>query len=388
MIAISSQTNVGTVAWPSAIIGDYCDRNIETVKPEALPEEEFTYVDISAIDARSKKITAPKKLKGRQASSRARQRLRAGDILVSTVRPNLNAVAMVGPELDGAVGSTGFCVLRVRAGLDAQFLFDWVRSPTFVQRLAGMVAGAMYPAVSDAQVRGQRIPLAPFAEQRRIASRLREKLVELDRARNALVDQLDAAERLPVALVRQSLAKHARAMRLGDALEEITRGAGNNWSSAQLWGATRAGLAISKEPIGKSPERYKPVNPGCIFYNPMRVLIGSIAFVEEGCGIVSPDYVAFTTREGKIHSRWFYHWLRSEMGEHFVRSLARGAVRERILFNRLAEGVISVPPWDRQLAAASRMAELARLTAAFRGQLSVLDQYPAALIREAFSHQL
>ena len=34
------------------------------------------------------------------------------DILVSTVRPNLNGVAVVDKNLDGATASTGFCVLR------------------------------------------------------------------------------------------------------------------------------------------------------------------------------------------------------------------------------------------------------------------------------------
>jgi len=113
-------------------------------------------------------------------------------------------------------------------------------------------------------------------------------------------------------------------------------------------GATRGGLAPAKEGIGKNPERYKLVEPGTIFYNPMRILLGSIALLDEGHppGITSPDYVAFRTRSGMVHPRWFYYWLRSEDGEAFIRTLARGAVRERMLFRRLAEAEIEMPAYD------------------------------------------
>jgi len=70
-------------------------------------------------------------------------------------------------------------------------------------------------------------------------------------------------------------------------------------------------LAPAKEPVGKDPTRYKLVEPGTIFYNPMRILLGSVAMIDEGDapGITSPDYVVFTTRPGTLHPRWFYYWL-------------------------------------------------------------------------------
>jgi type I restriction enzyme S subunit len=175
---------------------------------------------------------------------------------------------------------------------------------------------------------------------------------------------------------------------LGEVLEEITVGVGDGWKTRPLLGATREGLALAKEPIGKAPERYKPVDSGCIFYNPMRILIGSIAYVEMGNGIVSPDYVAFTTKVGRLHSRWFYYWLRSEFGEHFIKGLARGAVRERILFSRLAEGIVSLPAWERQLDAVKQMEDAPALTRSLCEQLTALDRYPAVLLREAFAGRI
>src|ERR1035437_1445565 len=134
-----------------------------------------------------------------------------------------------------------------------------------------------------------------------------------------------------------------REISLGEALVEVSSGVGAAWSNYRVLGATRAGLALAKEPVGKSPERYKLVSPGTVFYNPMRIMIGSIAMVDDGdaTGITSPDYVVLKGREGRVHSRWFYYWLRSPYGKRCIESLARGAVRERMLFNRLADGEIN-----------------------------------------------
>ena len=133
----------------------------------------FTYVDISSIDQHAKTVSEPSLVDAGEAPSRARQLIAAGDVLVSTVRPNLNAVAYVEPELDGATASTGYCVLRPRPGdLDGRYLFHWVRALPFISYLVQRATGASYPAVSDKIVKSSPIPLPPIAEQRRIATML------------------------------------------------------------------------------------------------------------------------------------------------------------------------------------------------------------------------
>ncbi len=151
-------------------------------------------------------------------------------------------------------------------------------------------------------------------------------------------------------------------------------------------GATRGGLAPAKEGVGKNPERYKLVEPGTIFYNPMRILLGSIALLDEGQppGITSPDYVVFRTRSGMVHPRWFYYWLRSEDGAAFIRTLARGAVRERMLFRRLAEAEIEVAAYDSQLKFAWAIEFVERARAAAEAQLEAAKALPAAYLKEMF----
>ncbi len=132
--------------------------------PKRYPDKGYSYVDISSVDNQLKKITETKQIFGSDAPSRARQLLQAQDILVSTVRPNLNAVGMLPNGLTNPIGSTGFCVLR--ANIEAvrpEYLFEICKTPFFIHSLVNVAKGASYPAVSDSDILGLWIPLHPLS---------------------------------------------------------------------------------------------------------------------------------------------------------------------------------------------------------------------------------
>ena len=112
-------------------MGDFLEP-IRTWNPSRVGGDDFMYVDVSAVDSATKRIARPVRVGAAEAPSRARRLIRTGDVLVSTVRPNLNAIAVVPPTLDGATASTGFAVLRPSSELDERYLFHWVRTPAFV----------------------------------------------------------------------------------------------------------------------------------------------------------------------------------------------------------------------------------------------------------------
>jgi type I restriction enzyme, S subunit len=139
--------------------------------PQSSDDDDFLYVDISSVDAKQKRIVAAKSVPCASAPSRARQLICAEDILVSTVRPNLNCVASVQDELEGATASTGFCVLRCdKSVLDPRYLFHWVQSKPFVGDMSTKATGASYPAVSDAIIHASELPLPPLEEQHRVVA--------------------------------------------------------------------------------------------------------------------------------------------------------------------------------------------------------------------------
>ena len=143
---------------------------VATWNPAQEPDVQFLYVDVGAVDNVAKAITQPTLTSGIDAPSRARQLITAGDVLVSTVRPNLNAVAYVEEGMDGATASTGFTVLRASKMLNPRYLFHWVRTKQFVSDMVSKATGASYPAVSDRIVKNSTIPLPPLGDQIRIAT--------------------------------------------------------------------------------------------------------------------------------------------------------------------------------------------------------------------------
>ena len=174
------------LTWANLPISQVCCPTPMT-DPRQKPDEWFCYVDISAIDRIRKVITSSARIAGADAPSRARKEIRAGDILVSTVRPNLNAVALVPSELDKQVASTGFCVLRPkRAIIEGKYLFYFATTHGFIDLLTSKVRGAHYPAVSDSDIKQIEVPLPPPSEQRRIveildrANELRKNRLEAD----------------------------------------------------------------------------------------------------------------------------------------------------------------------------------------------------------------
>ena len=131
----------------------------------------ITYLDIASVNRESKKVEESIEIQSHEAPSRARQLVRKDDVLVSTVRPNLNAVAYLEEEFDGATASTGFCVLRAKSDkLDSRYLYYWVRTTYFIDDMVRESTGASYPAVSDSIVKKNEIPLPPLEEQKRIAA--------------------------------------------------------------------------------------------------------------------------------------------------------------------------------------------------------------------------
>ena len=138
-----------------AKIGDVCASKIDTLN--AAYNGKIDYIDISAVDNDKKKITNTETLQIKEAPSRARQLVECDDIIVSLVRPNLNAVAVVENSSENLqVASTGYCVLRCNQAVYSRYLFYFCQSETFINRMTAQATGASYPAVSNSIVKKAR----------------------------------------------------------------------------------------------------------------------------------------------------------------------------------------------------------------------------------------
>ena len=164
--------------WVETTIGEVSLR-VAKHRPDECPNGEFSYIDISSIDNGRHAIVEAKRIAGRDAPSRARQLVAAGDTVLSTVRTYLKNTAPVPPELDGATASTGFSVLRPAPGIEPGFLLHRVLEGEFVHELSTRQTGTSYPAVRDVDVRAMPIEMPPTAEQRRIVQAIEEQFSRL-----------------------------------------------------------------------------------------------------------------------------------------------------------------------------------------------------------------
>ncbi|MBL8435242.1 MAG: restriction endonuclease subunit S [Zoogloea sp.] len=307
-----------------------------------------------------------------------------GDILITVKGAGVGKINLA-PDETVAIGRQLMAIRGDNRRIDKDYLFSFLL--TRLSHFQEKAVGATVPGLSREDLETLSIPLLPLPKQREIAAFLKAQLGEVEAARQSALHQTRELLSFANATVRDSLNHPETQTRsLGDVLDEVRAGVGTGWAEFPVLGATRGGLALAKEPVGKNPERYKPVQRGSVFYNPMRILIGSIAMVDDGDtpGITSPDYVVLRGREGLVDSRWFYYWLRSPYGEHCIASLARGAVRERMLFNRLAEGEITLPPLHVQQAGSQALAEIRPLKTHIEKQLREIERLPARLLAQAF----
>ena len=165
--------------WQYEKLGDISSSLlIEKAKKRVNPNDVIRYIDISSIDNINQRLIGTTSFKMLDAPSRAQQKVEYGDILISTVRPNLRNIAIVNDDASNLVASSGFCVLRINDAALRRYIFYYVVSNKFTAYLRKLTNGANYPAVKETDVRKAFIPIPPKSTQLSIVSEL-DKLNEL-----------------------------------------------------------------------------------------------------------------------------------------------------------------------------------------------------------------
>lgn len=168
-----------------------------TWNPRTDPRPLIRYVDVSAVSRDELRIVSEVEHSAANAPSRARKMVKTGDTIFATVRPALRRIAQIPPSLDGEIVSTAFCVLRANPSVvRPDFLYFAMQLDSVTDGIASMETGASYPAVRDADVLNQAIPLPPLSDQRKVATALnlvRSTLLSQKRCEDTAVNLKRAA---------------------------------------------------------------------------------------------------------------------------------------------------------------------------------------------------
>jgi len=192
--------------------------NARSLSETTSPEFEFDYIDIGSV-SRDRGVEATERVTFAEAPSRARRIVRGGDVVVSTVRTYLQAIAYMERRYDGCVCSTGFTVLSARRELvDPRYLGWAVKRREFAEDVVARSEGISYPAINASDLAGIAVPTCDLREQGAIADfldreggrieamhrRLEQGLLLVDEQRSAVVEALTQAPSTPLkyALVR------------------------------------------------------------------------------------------------------------------------------------------------------------------------------------------
>lgn len=164
--------------WTTDKIKNLATCNDETLSDNTDANYSFDYIDIGSVKY-GEGITTFQPYFFKDSPSRARRIVKAGDVIVSTVRTYLKAVALI-PEHDkDLIVSTGFAVFRA-ANIDSKFLYYAVLSDKFISTVEANSVGMSYPAINAGSLISFKIPLPPLHEQKEIADYLDNKCFHID----------------------------------------------------------------------------------------------------------------------------------------------------------------------------------------------------------------
>ena len=153
----------------------------DNVLPDSTnPEELINYVDISSVSY-SEGISNAEVMAFANAPSRARRKAKTGDVIVSTVRTYLKAVASVDEKFADCIFSTGFAVFRPCPDkLEPRFLKWLILNGLFIQAIEAHSEGLSYPAINPPTLAALKTAIPGFDEQKKIAVTLDRETARID----------------------------------------------------------------------------------------------------------------------------------------------------------------------------------------------------------------
>ncbi|MPL75072.1 hypothetical protein SDC9_20893 [bioreactor metagenome] len=166
--------------WKMIAIKYLAYYNSDTLEETTDETFEFDYIDIGSV-VNGQGITQLQHMNFASAPSRARRIVQKGDVILSTVRTYLKAVATIEEFVTPQIVSTGFIVLRAKEqAILARFLYFAILSENFISEVEAHSVGISYPAINASSIVTFKIPTPSLSIQSKIVSYLDAKCGKID----------------------------------------------------------------------------------------------------------------------------------------------------------------------------------------------------------------
>jgi type I restriction enzyme S subunit len=384
-------------------VGDVCELNPRrpTIsRPDRAPT---TFVPMPAVAERGRGIVAPL-IRPFAEVRKGYTYFADGDVLFAKITPCMqNGKHAIASGLIGGIGfgSTEFHVIRPGPEILPEWVLLFLVQPKVLQDATAHFTGAVgQQRVPGDYIASLEILLPPLADQRRVASEIREKFERIDRARVAAAAQLEAAKALPAAYLRESFespeAQKWPIRSLGEVLrlrKEVVHPRNNPSGPAIFVGLehieSQTGIRTGSvslemsELTGRKPKFYKDD----IVYGYLRPYLNKV-WRAEFDGLCSVDQYVYEVRNDVAEVDFIAWFMRSATYLNRAPIETTPGQLPRIRTEEVARVPINLPIIDKQRRIAAdlnaRMEQIRITSSVINDQLATLTAYPASVLSRAF----
>ena len=353
---------------------DVAELNVRSLDDSTSGDYVFKYIDISSVSFENG-ITLSEELAFRNAPSRARRIVQKGDVLVSTVRTYLRAIADIDWDAEDIIASTGFAVFTPNKNINPRFLAYAVKSSEVINQICSISKGVSYPAIQATVLSSVKIPFYSLSEQYVIATYLDKECDKIAKEINLLKQKVDCYRRLrrslinrivthglnPNVLLKPSglpwiefIPKHWNVKRGKSILKEVYRNIRSEDGIVTCFRDGEVTLRINRRTTGFTESEkeigYHGVRIGDLVIHQMDAFAGAIG-ISDSDGKCSPIcIVCRPLNEEETDIRYYCQLLRVMAHSGFIQSLAKG-IRERTTdfrYKTLEMLHLPVPPYIEQ----------------------------------------
>lgn len=400
--------------WSESQIDAVADINPDSLRSNTSADFRLKYIDVATVDGPSIMLE-PRSMSFGEAPSRARKKVKRGDILVSTVRPYLRSFCKVLSNEPNLVASTAFAVLRPKPSVDGDFLYQHVLGERFVEHLRPRMKGSNYPAVTAADVGAYPFLLPPLHEQRRIV----EILSSVDQAiaaTRAVIEQTRKVKQGVLECLLTNGIGHTRFKQteigeipegwkvtsLVDAGVRILDGdRGKEYPKAEDYlddgyclflsakNVTRAGFVFDDCQF-ISEEKHRKLRNGLLQRSDTvvttRGTIGNFAFygpdIEFDCMRINSGMAVMRALGSTINPDFLFALAASKLIDDQLKRRVFGSAQPQLTLDILRKLVVPVPPSEEQASIAAKAKDLLEIEKKQRKELTAIEQFKSALVSD------
>lgn len=394
-------------------------KTIATCNDESLTEKydqdkEIEYVEIGDVDSIDG-IKSLTKYKFKDAPSRARRITRVGDIIISTVRTYLKAIAFI--EVPDLIVSTGFAVLRP-IYVNPKYLAYSTMCDGFTDEVLRYSIGISYPAISSNDLLRLKVPLPPICEQEKIVCYIESKTSKID----AYIAEKEKEVKLLYELKEAEIAK---VVTQGLNPNVKMKDSGISWIGMipEHWDVKRIaslfigkvntntdfaykhafkfnyGTLVPKDEVGDVEEyretyvKYQVIQKDDILINGLNLnydFVSQRVAIAPTDGIITSAYIVVRPRKG-TNADYYNYLFKAMDSKKLFHGMGTG-IRLTLSFDELKKQLVVCPPKDEKQAIVSyidgKCAKITSLISELESEIDYLKEYKQRLIADCVTGQV